>query len=60
MSKVRLSEEDQAKVDKVISSGVNSVERAPFRPWRLLGIILLVLTLLSLVSYWIALQDGLV
>ena len=54
----RLSPEDQAKVDSVIHSGCNDTERSPFRPWLLLGIILVVLTLLSLVSYYLAWQQG--
>ncbi|BFM13347.1 hypothetical protein R50072_35000 [Simiduia litorea] len=53
-----LSPEDQAKVDSVIHSGCNDTERAPFRPWLLLGIILLTLTVLSVISYFLAWQQG--
>lgn len=56
----KLSPEDQARVDRVISRGVNSVERAPFRVWVLLGVILLVLTGLSIFSYIIAWLHGVV
>ena len=56
----KLSAEDQARVDSVITRGVNSVERRPFRGWMLLGIILVVLTGLSLVSYFIAWSHGVV
>ena len=56
----KLSDEDQARVDSVISVGVNSVERSPFRVWLLLGIILLVLTALSFFSYGIAWWHGVV
>jgi hypothetical protein len=56
----KLSPEDQARVDQVTSRGVNSIERAPFRVWLLLGIILLVLTGLSVFSYIIALLHGVV
>lgn len=56
----KLSPEDQARVDSVTSSGVNSVERAPFRVWLLLGVILLVLTGLSIFSYIIAWLHGVV
>lgn len=56
----KLSPEDQAKVDKFVSSGVNSVERKPFRPLYLLGMVVVVLTVLSGVSYWIAMDAGLV
>lgn len=56
----KLSPEDQARVDRVTSRGVNSVERAPFRVWLLLGIILLVLTGLSIFSYVVAMFHGVV
>jgi len=57
---VRLSPEDQARVDAVIHSGVNQVSRKPFRGWLLLGIILLVLTFLSVFSYGLAWYHGVV
>ena len=56
----KLSPEDQARVDRVTSRGVNSIERAPFRDWVLLGVILLVLTGLSIFSYIIAWLHGVV
>lgn len=56
----RLSPEDQARVNSVTSRGVNSVERAPFRGWLLLGIILVVLTGLSIFSYVLAWKHGVV
>ncbi|MGB3608770.1 MAG: DUF3094 family protein [Cellvibrio sp.] len=56
----KLTPEDQARVNEVISRGVNSVERGPFRGWLLLGVILLVLTGLSIFSYIIALWHGVV
>lgn len=59
-SENRLSAEDQAKVDKFLRTGVNSVERKPFRPWLLLLVILVVMTLLSLFSYFIARVKGVV
>lgn len=46
----RLYPEDQAKVDKFLSEGVNSVERKPFKPLRLLVILLLIVTALSIFS----------
>ncbi len=46
----RLSPEDQARVDKFTSSGINSVERKPFRPIRLMLFLVLVVSSLSLVS----------
>lgn len=56
----KLSPEDQARVNDFISRGVNSVERGPFRVWVLLGVILLVLTGLSIFSYAIAWMHGVV
>lgn len=60
MHKPKLSPEDQARVDAVVHRGVNSVERKPFRPWLLLGVILVALTLLSGISYFIAWTQGVV
>lgn len=56
----KLSAEDQARVDSVITRGVNSIERRPFRGWLLLGVILVALTVLSVVSYFIAWSHGVV
>ncbi|WP_460803899.1 DUF3094 family protein [Microbulbifer agarilyticus] len=56
----KLSDEDQAKVDRYLARGYNRVERKPFRPLLLLGIILIVLTLLSLLSLFIAGTKGVV
>ncbi|WP_323845765.1 DUF3094 family protein [Microbulbifer magnicolonia] len=56
----KLSEEDQAKVDRYLHRGVNEVERKPFRPLLLLLVIVGVLTLLSLVSIIIARTKGVV
>lgn len=47
-------------MDSVTGSGVNAVERKPFRPWLLLVVIVLVLTLLSGLSYFIAWSEGVV
>ena len=54
----RLSPEDQAKVDAFVSSGVNSVERKPFRPGRLLLILIGLVTSLSLISLLLARMSG--
>jgi hypothetical protein len=35
----KLSREDQAKVDEYLQTGFNGIERRPFRPLRLLGVI---------------------
>lgn len=42
--------EDQKKVDEFIQRGINSVERKPFRPGRLVVGLILVVTLLSIFS----------
>jgi len=46
----RLYPEDQAKVDAFLSAGINSVERKPFKPLRLLAYLTLIVTGLSLLS----------
>ena len=50
----RLYPEDQAKVDAFIKRGVNSVERKPFRPLRLLLILIGVVVSLSILSQLLA------
>lgn len=50
MDEPRLSPEDQAKVDAFVSTGINSVERKPFRPIRLMLFLIVVVTGLSFVS----------
>lgn len=60
MHKPQLTPEDQERVDAVTRRGVNSVERKPFRVWILLGVILLVLTMLSGLSFLIASIQGVV
>jgi len=52
--------EDQEKVDDFIASNVNSTEREPFKPFKLLAIIVAVLGALTLISYLVALSHGLV
>ena len=54
----KLYPEDQAKVDEFLSRGVNSVERKPFRPFRLLLILAVVVTGLSLLSLLLARTAG--
>jgi hypothetical protein len=48
--KNRLKDEDQALVDEFNRRGVNSVERKPFRPLRLLLILIAMVTTLSVFS----------
>ena len=42
--------EDQEKVDAFITRGVNSVERKPFRPMRLLLLLIVIVMGLSIFS----------
>lgn len=52
--------EDQRRVDAYLNSNVHEVSREPFRGWRLLAVIAAVLTVLTLVSYWVAANHGVV
>ena len=54
----RLNPEDQAKVDAFLQSGVNSVERKPFRPIIMILLLIAVVTGFSLLSQGIALWAG--
>lgn len=54
----RLYPEDQAKVDAFVSRGINSVERKPFRPLRLLAILTVIVVGLSLFSQLLARWAG--
>ena len=54
----RLYPEDQAKVDAFISTGVNAVERKPFKPLRLIALLVVSVTAFSLLSQVIADRAG--
>jgi hypothetical protein len=54
----RLKPEDQAKVDEFTHSGINSVERKPFRPLRLLLILMGIVFGLSLFSQFLTRWAG--
>ncbi len=60
MKPTKLSPEDQARVDSVTRSGYNTVERAPFRPFRLLLGLIVILTVLSLTAVGIAYFQGVI
>jgi hypothetical protein len=60
MRKMTLSDEDQGRVDSYLSGPNHQVDRQPFRPWLLLGVTVVVLTVLSLLSYAIAWWHGVV
>lgn len=55
----RLYPEDQAKVDAFLRKGVNAVERKPFRPLRLVLVLLVVITSFSVLSLYLASTIGL-
>ncbi len=46
----RLSPEDQQRVDQYLSAPQHQVERQPFRVWRLLAVILVVVVSLGVLS----------
>lgn len=50
--------EDQKKVDEFVTRGVNSVERKPFRPVLLMIMLVVVVTLLSVLSQFLASWAG--
>ena len=55
----KLYPEDQEKVDGFLSRGVNSVERKPFRPGRLLIVLIVVVASLSIFSQYLVHWAGL-
>ena len=54
----QLSDADQAKVDDFLERGVNSVQRTPFRPLRLIFLLMSVVAGFSLLSQGIAQWAG--
>ncbi|MFT6051694.1 MAG: hypothetical protein ACJAZ0_001566 [Halioglobus sp.] len=54
----RLYPEDQAKVDAFVSQGINAVPRKPFRPGRLILMLIVTVTVLSFLSQFIARWAG--
>ncbi len=54
----RLHAEDQARVDAFLKTGVNSVDRKPFRPMLMIVLLIVVVTGFSLLSQGIALWAG--
>jgi hypothetical protein len=50
--------EDQKKVDEFVNRGINSVDRKPFRPMRLILMLIFVVTVLSLFSQFLARWAG--
>ena len=56
----KLTQEDLDRVEKYLSGSIHQVERKPFRPWLLLGVIVGVMVVLSLFSYLLAYLNGVV
>ena len=54
----RLYPEDQAKVDAFLKRGVNAVERKPFKPFRMILLLIAVVTFFSILSQLIASWAG--
>jgi len=52
--------EDLERVKDVVNSGINSVERKPFRPLRLLLVLWSVVSLLGVIAWWFGRIYGLV
>lgn len=50
----KLSEEDMARVNQYLNSGYNVTERKPFKPVRLMVMLLIVVTSLSILSIGLA------
>ena len=50
--------EDQKKVDEFVKRGINAVQRKPFRPLRLMILLIVVVTALSILSQFLARWAG--
>jgi Protein of unknown function (DUF3094) len=50
--------EDQKKVDEFVNRGINAVQRKPFRPLRLMIMLIVVVTALSILSQFLARWAG--
>jgi hypothetical protein len=50
--------DDQKKVDEFVNRGINSVQRKPFRPLRLILLLVFVVTALSILSQFLARWAG--
>ena len=53
-----LSEEDQARVDRFVRTGVNATEKKPFRPLLLVVSLIVVVTGFSFLSQLLARMAG--
>ena len=50
--------DDQKKVDEFVNRGINAVQRKPFRPLRLMIMLIIVVTALSFLSQFLARWAG--
>jgi quinol-cytochrome oxidoreductase complex cytochrome b subunit len=55
-----LNTEDQARVDAYLNSPNHQIERKPFRPWLMMGGVVLVMIFLSIFSYILAYFHGVI
>lgn len=56
----KLYPEDQQKVDRYLSASIHQVERKPFRPLLLLGVVMASMGVLTLVAWLIAKFHGVI
>ena len=56
----KLAPEDQERVDRYLASSIHQVERKPFRPLLLLGVIMATMAILTLVAWVLARFHGVV
>jgi len=56
----QLSEEDQARVERYLSQPSHQVQRKPFRPWLLIGLVMVVLLVFMGISVLIAWREGVI
>ena len=54
----QLSDEDMARVQEYLCSGYNDTERKPFRPLRMMVLLLVAVSSLSALSLFIARSQG--
>ena len=56
----KLYKEDQEKVDAYLNRPNHRLARKPFRPWLLMGVIVVVMLVMSGLSYYLAFEHGVV
>ena len=52
--------EDQAKVDAYLTTNVNTVDRRPFKPLKLLLVIIIFLVIMTAIAFFVAQNHGVV